>query len=369
VFTRSYGGVFVDEYQDCTASQHKLLLRLAQLRPCRVVGDPLQGIFGFDRDDPLPDWPTEVTPEFKLLPALTEPHRWNREGTNRELGKWLTKVREVLQSGTGQVTLGNGAPVRWEQHSEPQTQAQVRSCFEAHRSCGPDRVVAVHNLAPQAHYLAKRLNGSYQSMEEVESKDLMKYCRRLEQASAMKRAACVVSAAAECIVSLPPQLRSISTALRQGRLPKKGKAVSECPELLVALNEVAQGTGFSKAAVCLDLIAQMPGVVLYRREPFRDLLKSCRLHDPAAGESLSKTAWRVRNSARRFGRCLPRRLVSRTLLVKGLEFDHAIVLDADGIEDAKNLYVALTRASKTLTVVSSTAALSATGTPAPRDNA
>jgi DNA helicase-2/ATP-dependent DNA helicase PcrA len=37
--------------------------------------------------------------------------------------------------------------------------------------------------------------------------------------------------------------------------------------------------------------------------------------------------------------------------VKGLEFDNAVVLDADGF-DAKNLYVALTRGAKTLTVVS-----------------
>ena len=40
-----------------------------------------------------------------------------------------------------------------------------------------------------------------------------------------------------------------------------------------------------------------------------------------------------------------------TLLVKGLEFHHAVVLDADAY-DARNLYVALTRGSNSLTVVS-----------------
>jgi hypothetical protein len=43
--------------------------------------------------------------------------------------------------------------------------------------------------------------------------------------------------------------------------------------------------------------------------------------------------------------------VGTTLLVKGLEFDHAVVLDADAL-DAKNLYVALTRGARSLTVVS-----------------
>ena len=48
---------------------------------------------------------------------------------------------------------------------------------------------------------------------------------------------------------------------------------------------------------------------------------------------------------------MPRCAVGTTLLVKGLEFHHAVVLDADAY-DAKNLYVALTRGAKSLTVVS-----------------
>ena len=48
--------------------------------------------------------------------------------------------------------------------------------------------------------------------------------------------------------------------------------------------------------------------------------------------------------------------VCTTLLVKGLEFDHAIVLDAGSLA-RKELYVALTRGAKSLTVISSTATL------------
>lgn len=36
--------------------------------------------------------------------------------------------------------------------------------------------------------------------------------------------------------------------------------------------------------------------------------------------------------------------------MKGLEYDHAVILDADTL-DAKDLYVALTRGSKTLTII------------------
>lgn len=48
--------------------------------------------------------------------------------------------------------------------------------------------------------------------------------------------------------------------------------------------------------------------------------------------------------------------MSRTVLIKGLEFDHAVVLDADR-HNVVNLYVALTRASSTLTVLSAGSAV------------
>jgi len=65
--------------------------------------------------------------------------------------------------------------------------------------------------------------------------------------------------------------------------------------------------------------------------------------------TLRESAWTVRNRTRIAGRRLPVRTVSRTLLIKGLEFDHATVLEAD-LLNTKNLYVALTRAKCSLTV-------------------
>jgi len=50
------------------------------------------------------------------------------------------------------------------------------------------------------------------------------------------------------------------------------------------------------------------------------------------------------------------RLIGTTLLVKGLEFDHGIVLDAASLS-RKELYVALTRGTRSLTLVSSQSTL------------
>jgi len=51
-----------------------------------------------------------------------------------------------------------------------------------------------------------------------------------------------------------------------------------------------------------------------------------------------------------------RKLIGTTLLVKSLEFDHAIVLDAKSLS-RKELYVAFTRGAKSLTIISSSPVL------------
>jgi DNA helicase-2/ATP-dependent DNA helicase PcrA len=43
--------------------------------------------------------------------------------------------------------------------------------------------------------------------------------------------------------------------------------------------------------------------------------------------------------------------ISRPLLIKGLEFNHAILIDADALKP-KELYVSLTRGSNYLTILS-----------------
>jgi len=68
--------------------------------------------------------------------------------------------------------------------------------------------------------------------------------------------------------------------------------------------------------------------------------------------SLADAAEKYHGEFRHKGRPVGRRrLIGTTLLVKGLEFDHAIVLDAASLSK-KELYVALTRGARSLTVIS-----------------
>jgi hypothetical protein len=73
-------------------------------------------------------------------------------------------------------------------------------------------------------------------------------------------------------------------------------------------------------------------------------------HGPG-GKTFHEVALQIREQNRFLGRPLPRRAVGSTLLLKGLEAEVAIVLNADDL-NAHNLYVALTRGSKQIVVCS-----------------
>ena len=96
IIRSSYAGLYVDEYQDCTIRQHRLIMTLADVLPCRIVGDPLQGVFDFGDNQPV-DWFQDVFPFFERLPDVRIPWRW--VGQNEALGDWLLGVRDHLLKG------------------------------------------------------------------------------------------------------------------------------------------------------------------------------------------------------------------------------------------------------------------------------
>jgi hypothetical protein len=69
------------------------------------------------------------------------------------------------------------------------------------------------------------------------------------------------------------------------------------------------------------------------------------------GLKFHDAAMRLREQNRLIGKPLPWRSVGSTLLLKGLEAEVAVVLNADAL-DARNLYVAINRGSKALTICS-----------------
>ena len=351
IVTASYRGLYVDEYQDCTASQHRIILQLAELVPTRVVGDPLQSIFGFAKDDPLPDWEADVCAVFNRYDTLTTPHRW--KDSNPELGSWLEKARRCLLKGE-QITIDPAGPVKLipVQDDRNPWRQQINAC-KYHKAAQTESVLVIRKESRQAHNLAKRLEGRFRSMEEMECRDLMRLCGELEGASGNARAGVVLRFALDCMTSPPDMLHELCNNLAKNQHPTASQFKRYAPikEVLLA---VANSQRASLIGDALQVIKELPGTTLYRRELYNEALRTMRNHDDSSGEALRRTAWRTRAKTRQVGRSNDSRLVSRTLLVKGLEFDHVIIADiSDFAGDAKQLYVALTRGKRSLTVLSS----------------
>lgn len=346
VIQATYAGVYVDEYQDCTQTQHRLILALAQLLPCRVLGDPLQGIFGFGHDTII-DWDADVRGEFEELSStLDTPWRW--QAHNQGLGEWLSEVRALIEAGRP-IDLER-APVQWLKSTQDN---QRNVCFGKIGAAGT--VIAIHpenHHANGCHKLASQLRGNYHSIEEMEAKALMKWARQIESAHANDRAVATIEFASECLTKVSTELHGIKDKFRSSRASTPDfSRMRKHETIAAALTSVSHSDDLANVVSALQLIGEISGAYLYRADLWFEMLRSIKAYLAGGFSSLPDAAWHVRTQARFSGRGDFQRIVSRTLLVKGLEFDHAIVLDADSM-DAKNLYVALTRGSKSLTVLS-----------------
>lgn len=219
IIESSYSDLYVDEYQDCTIQQHELILQLAEILPCRILGDPLQGIFGFG-DNRIVNWYENIFPHFEQVgnrKTTRTPYRWKEK--NEDLGNWLLNIREDLLAGRTVDFRNLPRGCQWIQ-LDPQNQviAQRNACMG--KIIGGETVVAIHQWANQAHSLAKMLNGAYTSMEEVDSSDLNKWADNLEAATGNAKAVSAIDFASICMTEVSTALSTIRKNFRGVRQPQ-----------------------------------------------------------------------------------------------------------------------------------------------------
>jgi hypothetical protein len=101
----------------------------------------------------------------------------------------------------------------------------------------------------------------------------------------------------------------------------------------------------------LRAMQERAGTHLYRKEMFFAMRSALQIKSTGRYESLPDAVWEVQNRIRHAGRKFAKRSIGSTLLVKGLEFDHAVIVHAANMT-RKDWYVALTRATKSVRVVS-----------------
>ncbi|MDO9546412.1 MAG: AAA family ATPase [Pelolinea sp.] len=327
VLQSTYQGVFVDEYQDCTQKQHAVILKMSEYLPVRVLGDFLQGIFGF-QNDPLVNWQTDIALTFQKLPNLTEPYRWSK--TNPELGKQLAQIRDKLLNNE-EIKLNAYSEIKW----HPWTEDQEKEICQDADIKKSGTITGIHQWPNNARTTAGWMGGKYHSIEEMDCKDLMSTACKIEQWRTQGN------------------YRAIGIEIKNFILKGCGNRApfSDPNYLYTEFLRIGQGD-LTIISDIMEIITRNPKMQVYRHELFGEMKRAAQEFALGKSASFDEAAYAVRYRTRQNGRKLESRIISTTLLIKGLEFDHAIVLNADTLQNRENLYVAITRGSQSLTVLS-----------------
>lgn len=339
VIAASYDRILIDEYQDCHGLQHQLACELSSIVPTLIFGDPMQGIFEFA--GATLDWNRDIHPAFPLAGTLETPHRWT--GKNPELGQWIAETRGKLIRGEP-IDLTDPR-ITFRASGDPFDMGTLFESLEGKEGS----FAAIHCNKGLCYKLARAANGGYQAIEEIAGNRLRQFASEWDRAEdAATRLRSVTSLIDDCFYKRPPV---------------EGEPTDQDDEAIRAyMQQAAQafadGDSALAAAELLSLARKRLRWKLYRGELWRDCERA--VSDLASGRvaAMLEATITVRQRASNSGRKLPRRTVSTPLLLKGLEFDHVIIPDAthfakERLAQAKLFYVAISRATRSLTISSS----------------
>lgn len=321
----------MDEYQDCDINQHQLICKLGNILPCRIVGDPWQGIFDFG-SVPIVDWENDVHSFFDPLPELTIPYRWKEKP---ELGKGLKNIRQILEK-------------KQKIYFQNIIEASDKEIFKflKYTNFGRDKVFVICSPENEnyPHSLAEKLGNKFRTIEPLTSKKLCDDARKIEGFCEIDRLKEVINFAKDCLTEITRDCNRVIT-YKRGNLSERQSALK---------THFQRICGHDKLQNVYDLLIFLEkeyNPTYKRYQLWHDMKKG--LHEFIIGSynSLEEAVWHVRNQLRFKKKRIPMRCISRTVLLKGLECDQAIIIKPE-LFNAKNLYVALTRASSKLTIIS-----------------
>ena len=339
----SYAGVIVDEYQDCTVSMHELIVGLKNLLPCRVLGDDLQGVFDFKEE--LVSW-SDVREDFNEdLGTLETPYRWIK-ADNEPLGEWLLEKRDVFR-GDDEPDYG-GSPVDAISVGRDDLRNKL---YEINRKEGRICVIGPkpRHLPPSTTTLLANLG--YRILEPQDLTTLRELILELPEEPTDKEGA---ETAMKFLSNAHGGLSKEEGFIEKFLERKRQKPRLQDRKTLCQL--YGEASFFERLQAALKYLEGCGKVTPKLRESISTLKCILEQHIESGAnlESLyaDEIAKRKHRSRDKAYRC-----VGSTLLVKGLEFDHAVVIR--NVADWENgnwgtyrdLYVALTRGCKSVTLI------------------
>lgn len=339
VIASSYDRILIDEYQDCHGLQHEFSTALSSIVPTLIFGDPMQGIFEFA--GATLSWDGEIHTQFPLAGSLNTAHRWTNK--NAELGVWIAETRQKLLRGHI-IDLASG-PITYRESDDAFDMGPFFDGLDEKDGTH----AAIHCNKGLCYRLARATRGGFQAIEEMAGGRLHTFAAAWDAATdGGTRLAAIKSILEECFHK---------KKIDEGELPDPADdAIAE--EMNRVAREMGEGTGVDAARQLFSLARKRPRWRLFRGEIWRDAERAIAEIESGRSENMVEAAGRIRQRLTNSGRKLPTRTVSTPLLLKGLEFDHVVIPDAthfngERFAQAKLFYVAISRATRSLTIASS----------------
>ena len=346
-----YDHLIVDEYQDCTASQHRMIMELSVSLKTHLLGDPLQGIFGF-RDAVVDFNDPSLAPFYTNRQQLETPWRWLNAG-REDLGRDLALIREKLDNNED-VNLANYRAIEFLQAPETDY-TQPRSAYKnkIYEVLRDESVLLIH---PRSENPAGRVNyiqqfPQFRMIESIDDRSYYDFCDTFDKRDGN-----------DLVVAVVEMMRKLAKAgainvwfNEHCNLKRKSEEVDlrERNKLAYVIEPLMARKSFGQVATLIEAIQNLPGVKIYRKDMVDDLCIALRDAE-RLGLTAKEAIERNRNIIRRRGRTISGKGIGTTLLTKGLEFDTVVVLNAHQFKDRKHLYVALTRCCRRLVVIANT---------------
>lgn len=339
----SYAGVIVDEYQDCTVPMHKLINQLKCLLPCRVLGDDLQGIFNLG-GDPLIEW-GEVQKAFENnLGTLLTPHRWIN-ASNEALGRWLINERPKFREGCEPDYNGSSIERSQLQYNDLSAELISLSYKKRGRICiiGPK----THSFRPALE--TTLVNHSYRILEANDLKALRDVIVPLADGDKTEKADATFKFLSKSYGGLTKDIKGFLRKILKGTGNRPVRA-----DRRAVFDTHREGTTPLALAELLGYIEGLNNVSCKLCESVSAL--KCILEEHLNSGADLKFLYAEEIAKRKYqSRSNVFRCIGKTLLVKGLEFDHVVIIRNANWQESwgtyKDLYVALSRGSKSVRLI------------------
>lgn len=342
IIASTYSSVFVDEYQDCTLDQHQFVLALSDILPTHILGDSVQGIFGFNQQ--IVDWEQDLILFKPAQFKLEEPWRWKNK--NPELGEALKKIRDKIENNqsinlnefntsiethrTGEADIYNHKEI-WKLLD------QESNLLFIHPDC--------QNINSRKE-IVKRYNNTLSLVEAMDGKDFYAYSKEIDECQ-KENAFKLIHKLAIALFNKTELDKWFNDDGPKSKRDDNDKKLVE--PIKINIDALTQSVSLNLLSHTIKLIKTLPGIKCYRKELCADLCRAIILAEHNKTK-VHEAMIKIRNAKRRMGRKIIGRCIGTTLLTKGLEFDAVAILNAHKFECPKNFYVAITRASKRLVV-------------------